>query len=113
MDILAPHTESVLNQLSQVIHEHNKVKGFWDEPRTDLHCLMLIVTEVAEAGEATRKSYPQSDKIPKFGLFEEELADTVIRIFDLAGAHNMDIGGAIIAKLKYNQTRPYKHGKTA
>lgn len=110
---LSPHTEAVLNALSQLIHEDNKAKGFWDNPRTDIHCLMLIVTELSEAAEATRMCYPQSDKIPKYGLFEEELADAIIRILDLAGAHNVDIGGAVIEKLKYNRTRPRLHGKSA
>ena len=36
---------------------------------------------------------------------EVELADAVIRIFDLAGAYNMDLGGAIEEKLKFNATR--------
>ena len=34
------------------------------------------------------------------------LADAVIRIFDLAGAYGMDLGGAIAEKLAFNQSRP-------
>lgn len=36
---------------------------------------------------------------------EVELADAVIRIFDLAGAYGMDLGGAIAEKLAYNAHR--------
>ena len=34
-----------------------------------------------------------------------ELADAVIRIMDLAGAMGLDLAGAIVEKLAYNQTR--------
>ena len=37
---------------------------------------------------------------------EVELADAVIRIFDLAGAYNMDLGGAIVEKMAFNAFRP-------
>ncbi len=39
-----------------------------------------------------------------------ELADAVIRIADLAEALGVDLGEAIIAKHRYNQTRPARHG---
>ena len=29
-----------------------------------------------------------------------------IRIFDIAGAHNLDLGGAVLEKLTYNKKRP-------
>lgn len=42
-----------------------------------------------------------------FGI---ELADCIIRILDTAGFLGIDIGRAILDKMVYNQTRPYKHG---
>jgi len=33
------------------------------------------------------------------------LADVVIRVFDLAGAMGLDLGGAVAEKLTYNSTR--------
>jgi hypothetical protein len=38
-------------------------------------------------------------------MAEVELADAAIRIFDLAGAMNFDIGGAIAEKLAFNASR--------
>jgi NTP pyrophosphatase (non-canonical NTP hydrolase) len=39
-----------------------------------------------------------------------EMADVVIRIMDMAGYYGIDLEQAIIDKIKYNKTRPYKHG---
>lgn len=64
--------------------------------------LMLIVTEAAEAAEAWRKG--DDAHVP------EELADIVIRTFNLAGALGIDLEGAIEAKHAHNLTRPFMHG---
>lgn len=40
-----------------------------------------------------------------------ELADAVIRIADLCGHLGIDLGEALELKMKYNEGRPYKHGK--
>lgn len=72
--------------------------------------LMLAVTELAEAMEAYRAGNPMSEKIDGFSKVEEELADTMIRILDMAGGMGFDIEGALRAKMAYNKTRPYRHG---
>jgi NTP pyrophosphatase (non-canonical NTP hydrolase) len=62
--------------------------------------------------EALRSETPQpSEKIEGHLNFTEELADTVIRIMDLAGSLRLDLADAIIKKIDYNRTRPHKHGK--
>ena len=66
--------------------------------------LMLTVTEVAEAMEGHRKGL-KDDHLTHRDMLEVELADTVIRVLDLAGALKMDVAGAIMEKLAYNQQR--------
>ena len=43
--------------------------------------------------------------------FEDEIADTVIRIFDLCEGFGIDLETHIRLKLEYNKTRPFKHDK--
>ena len=66
--------------------------------------LMLTVTELAEAMEGLRKDLPD-DKLPHRKMLEVEMADAVIRIFDLSGGLGFDLAGAIIEKLAFNQSR--------
>ncbi len=66
--------------------------------------LCLTHSEVSEAMEGDRKNL-MDDKLPHRKMLEVELADAVIRIFDLAGAMNMDLGGALVEKLVYNVNR--------
>lgn len=187
-----------LNTLSKEVYQANKEKGFHDKEHSNETCLMLVITELSEAVEADRKG--KRADIDSFNLLseksksrtgnpnyfneiafcrrikdtvEDELADAVIRLLDLAGlrvfiirdysdrettykaanknygdknfaeiimavtrtlaAYGKDvsiiINQAILSiewicehlsidlwlhvelKLKYNQSRPYKHGK--
>ncbi len=114
-----------LNQLRDEAHEIAKSKGFHDSGRIDIPgCLMLIVSELAEAMEADRKGRSANlDKYYKgiaYGdcfetyvkdTFEDELADTVIRVLDLCGALNIDIEKHVELKMKYNKSRERMHGK--
>ena len=66
--------------------------------------LMLCVSELAEAMEGHRKNLPD-DKLPHRQMFEVEIADTLIRLFDLAGGLGLDISGAVYEKIQFNQQR--------
>lgn len=67
--------------------------------------LCLIHSEVSEGMEGQRKN-KMDDHLPNRTMLEVELADAVIRIFDLAGGLGLDLPGAIADKMEYNSTRP-------
>ena len=93
-----------LNELVDHCYNQSKNAGWHDNPREVGTMLMLIVSEVAEAMEGDRKDLID-DHLPHRKMIEVELADAVIRIADLAGKLNLDLGGAIQEKLAYNLNR--------
>lgn len=66
--------------------------------------LLLCHGELSEATEGLRKG-KKDEHLPHRDNFEVELADAVIRIFDLAGAAGLDLGAAIAEKMAYNARR--------
>lgn len=169
------------NKLAEEAHENAVKHGFWETKVSNEHCLMLVITEIAEMVEADRVSRKANtaayNEMPNkqigFERFikntmEDEMADIVIRLGDLAGALgvkfdkmlpcryyrayskfsftenafalskglcrdsigiekriqfgleyvtkwaksiNIDLDWHIDEKMKYNATRPLKHGK--
>lgn len=91
--------------------------------------ILLTITELSEAAEYLRKheidldlepnqfnelTYQENNELfrQKFkDTFQDEIADTFIRLFDLVGFLGFDIDKWIDAKLRYNKSREYLHGK--
>jgi hypothetical protein len=102
-------TKNILNGLADYIHMLNK--KWWLDLETGKplnrnvgEMLMLTVSELSEAMEGHRKVL-MDDKLPHRFMLEVELADALIRIFDMGAGLGLDLGGALVEKLEYNKTR--------
>lgn len=118
-----------INETAKAIHSINVDKGFWEKPRNKGELLMLVVSELSEALEADRKSHYSSNRLSEItalasdedfniefsnhikDTFEDEIADAVIRLFDMSAGLGIDLESHIEAKLRYNANRPKMHGK--
>jgi NTP pyrophosphatase (non-canonical NTP hydrolase) len=85
------------------VHKTAIEKGWWKKDRDFLHLMALAHSEISEAVEAWRE-HRTDDAIV------EELADTVIRLMDVAEHFEMNLADAIVKKHFINLKRPYRHG---
>lgn len=104
--------EKQWDKVAKQIYKNAVEHGFWKGEVNDGERMALIHAEISEALEALREGNPSSNKIMEFSNLEEELADAVIRIMDYAFGKDLDIAGAILAKIEYNKDREFMHGKT-
>lgn len=109
MSLLGMKAAAEINNMVKMIHSMNA--RWWEDPRSGYpiqrnhgELIALIHSELSEALEADRKGL-MDDKLPHRQGLEVELADAVIRIFDMAGGLHLDLGGAIVEKLIYNSKR--------
>lgn len=111
-----------IQELVLAAFKNSSQHGFWNtrvdpNPSFVPEKLCLIHSEISEAlewyrsGNATYPLNEVNNTSPKPDGFAIELADAVIRIADLCGALNIDLEKVIQEKMKYNESRPYKHGK--
>lgn len=122
-----------LNELRDKAYQCAVEHGWHEEKLSDEHFLCLVVSELMEAVEADRKG--KHSKVEKFkewqgnsipltegtrqkrfkedfeayikGCVEEELADACIRLFDLSGLNDINLGEISMDELKDSYWFPY------
>lgn len=99
--------------LQDTCHDAALKGGWWHDLKTGLslkekrnvpEMLCLIHSEISEAMEGHRKNL-MDDKLPHRKAVEVELADALIRIFDLGGGLDLDLAGAMVEKMAFNASR--------
>lgn len=125
-----------LSILSEAIRANNFEKGWREDgkPKREVSELVaLLHSEVTEAFEADRNHEPviwyeyntpgfvgeepfssrpmlEDGTLGKPQGITSELADVIIRVFDMADELNLPLIETILEKHAFNQTRQYRHG---
>lgn len=128
--------KTTLNEFARQAFSNAVVKGFHekDQPISEavalMHSELSELLEDARAGNAPTVTWyerpdgsiadiPAGCAYPNGGglhvLYKpcgipSELADLLIRAFDFAGKHGIDLDAAVQQKMAYNATRPRMHG---
>jgi NTP pyrophosphatase (non-canonical NTP hydrolase) len=110
-----------IKKIAEKVHRTAESKGWWDEnivagkviPRSIGDQFANFHSEISEAWELYRDGKPMDHVWLEEGKPEGigvELADCIIRILDTCEEYKIDIAYCLKLKMKYNETRPYRHG---
>ena len=97
-----PAYPMTINETANQVRLWREETGFVTEHRNILAKLMLVVTECAEAAEDARHE--------RWDHFGEEIADAIIRLFDIGDSLGYDLEHEIYRKQKINMERPRRNG---
>jgi NTP pyrophosphatase (non-canonical NTP hydrolase) len=128
----------IMEKLIKECHETAAKNGFWKNFEVaSVPCkVALMHSELSELLEAHRKGNPPcekkflqgepnkqellpirifdstSTKSPRpITSMEEECADLFIRLLDFCGGYDINLASITLAKMEYNKSREYMHGK--
>lgn len=107
---LEKQTVDLLDQWCRISDEEMAAKGFNSVTPT---AIALMHQELSELLDWYRKGQhcASSAKVPGIDNAAEECADLFLRLTHFCGARGIKLGAAVIAKRRYNLTRPHKHGR--
>lgn len=104
-----------ITKLIKECYETAVEKGWWEGEQNFPEKLCLIHSEISEALEEYRNKHQINETYRMVGIDKpegvpSELADVLIRIFDLCGHYQIDLEKAVTEKMAYNKSREYRHG---
>lgn len=113
---------AVIDLFGAEIYETARLKGWYDTPSTFPERIAMLHSELSEALEEWRmpgatfeyKETPISadnpSLVPKPVGVASELADVLIRLFEMATSEKVHLARAVVSKMSYNKARSYRHG---
>lgn len=120
LDITVGERQDILSALGRLTIECKRIAdehGFTDASAAEdialMHSELSEALEDIRAGKALNvmhyEVYADGTDGKPIGV-PSEMADVVIRVMHFCGKHGINLGKAILEKMAYNESRPYKHG---
>jgi hypothetical protein len=107
----APMLAWAVNELVEECHNSETIQCNWSDAETGEplernkgELIAIMHSKLSRALEGIRKNHKDT-RFPARTAEEAGFAETLIHIFDYAGAYNLDLGGALVEKLAYNLQR--------
>ena len=112
MQLNHDESEQVLNSMTVLCNIVGKYNQRWwqdlitgeAKDRNIGELLMLVTSELAEALEGDRKNL-KDDKLPQYKMFDVEIADALIRLFDIGFHLCPSLPIIFLDKIKFNLNR--------
>lgn len=109
---------ALLETIAKEIHDQSVRSGQWDKKKTLGEIIKALGEIIKSLGEIiielinteltsflkTTQNF-RSENIPIYSEVEETFANIVIRVLDVACGLKLDIVGAILAKVDYNESK--------
>jgi NTP pyrophosphatase (non-canonical NTP hydrolase) len=89
---------------------HSELSEAFEAFREDKFAHLKGVRKKILQGHTNKEGFKNSFELHAKDTFEDELADSVIRLLDLCGGLDIDIEFHIQQKMRYNETRGFKYG---
>lgn len=103
----------VVSELSEALEADRKEEHFnnihWGGDRANIKDIIdgKVLSEIDSVLESQKNTFEDFVK----NKFEDEIADSIIRLLDISEYMNIDIEWHIRAKMEYNKSRERLHGK--
>jgi NTP pyrophosphatase (non-canonical NTP hydrolase) len=112
-----------LREMQEEVRQQNVRNGWYDKGVTFDTTMANLHAEVSEAWEAWRQwgltdvtepwydeGQPDASPMPKPEGVGSEFADVLIRLLDDCERFHVDLSAEYARKMRYNNTRSYRHG---